>query len=77
VPGVDGVGPKTATQLVQKYGAIEAIISAANAIAEDSEIRNRKKIAENITSNVETLRLARRLVIALLRREVVTRPARA
>jgi DNA polymerase-1 len=62
VPGVDGVGPKTATQLVQKYGAIEAIISAAAAISEDSEIRNRKKIAENITTNVETLRLARRLV---------------
>jgi len=62
VPGVDGVGPKTATQLVQKYGAVEAIIAAAEKIAEDSEIRNRKKIAENITSNVETLRLARRLV---------------
>ncbi len=62
VPGVDGVGPKTATQLVQKYGAIESIIAASASIAEDTEIRNRKKIVENITTNVETLRLARRLV---------------
>jgi len=62
VPGVDGVGPKTATQLVQKYGDVESIIANLNALKEDSEIRNRKKIAESIESNTELLRLARRLV---------------
>lgn len=62
VPGVDGVGPKTATQLIQKYGTVEGIISNLNLIKEDAEIRNRKKIAEGIEGNIERLRLARRLV---------------
>lgn len=62
VPGVDGVGPKTATQLVQKYGSAEGVIAAVEKIQEDSEIRNRKKIADSIASNIEQLRLARKLV---------------
>jgi DNA polymerase-1 len=62
VPGVDGVGPKTATQLVQKYGDVENIIANIEALKEDSEIRNRKKIAEDIAANTQRLRLARRLV---------------
>lgn len=62
VPGVDGVGPKTATQLIQKYESAEGVIRSVQAIKEDKEIRNRAKIAENIESNPELLRLARRLV---------------
>ena len=62
VPGVDGVGPKTATQLVQKYGTTEGVIASVDKIQEDPDIRNRKKIAESIASNVEQLRLARKLV---------------
>lgn len=62
VPGVDGVGPKTATQLIQKYETAEGVISSIQAIKEDKEIRNRAKIAENIEANPELLRLARRLV---------------
>lgn len=27
IPGVPGVGPKTATQLLQKYGTIESLMS--------------------------------------------------
>lgn len=62
VPGVDGVGPKTATQLVQKYGTVEEIISRVEEIKNDAEIRNRKKIAETIEQNLEQLRLSRKLV---------------
>ncbi len=62
VPGVDGVGPKTATQLIQKYQSAEGVIQSVQAIKEDKEIRNRAKIAENIEANPELLRLARRLV---------------
>ncbi len=62
VPGVDGVGPKTATQLIQKYGSVEGVIANLAALKEDSEIRNRKKIAETIESNIEQLRLSRKLV---------------
>lgn len=62
VPGVDGVGPKTATQLIQKYESVEGVIAAINTIKEDKEIRNRAKIAEAISGNLELLRLARKLV---------------
>ena len=62
VPGVDGVGPKTATQLIQKYGTVESVIAQIDQIKNDAEIRNRKKIAESIEGNVELLRLSRKLV---------------
>lgn len=62
VPGVDGVGPKTATQLIQKYDSIEGVLASVDKIKEDSEIRNRKKIAEQIESDPAHVRLCRKLV---------------
>ena len=62
VPGVDGVGPKTAAQLIVKYNDVEGVISNIEAIKSDAEIRNRKKIAETIEANLDQLRLARKLV---------------
>lgn len=62
VPGVDGVGPKTAAQLIVKYRDVEGVISNIEAIKNDAEIRNRKKIAETIETNLDQLRLSRRLV---------------
>jgi DNA polymerase-1 len=62
VPGLSGVGPKTATQLVQQYGSVEAIITAVDQIKVDKSIRGREKLAENIAQNTETLRLCKRLV---------------
>ena len=62
VPGVDGVGPKTAAQLIEKYGNVETVIGSIEQIKADPAIRNRKKIAEQIESGVDTLRLSRKLV---------------
>ncbi len=62
IPGLNGVGPKTATQLIVKYGTVEGVIAAAEKIKEDKEIRNRAKIAATIESDAELLRLSRRLV---------------
>lgn len=62
VPGVDGVGPKTAAQLVQKYNSIEGVISALDTLKDDKSIRNRAKISQNIADNLDRLRLARKLV---------------
>lgn len=62
IPGLSGVGPKTATQLIEKYGGVEKIIAAAKEIEGDSTIRNRKKIAEMIESDPAILRLSRQLV---------------
>jgi DNA polymerase-1 len=62
VAGVDGVGPKTAAQLIEKYKSVEGVIASTAVLKDDASIRNRKKIAEAIESNPERLRLSRRLV---------------
>lgn len=62
VPGVEGIGPKTATQLIQKHGSVEEVIAKVGEIENDPEIRNRKKIAESIRSNLDMLRLSHKLV---------------
>jgi DNA polymerase-1 len=62
IPGLDGVGPKTATQLIEKFGSVEGVLSSIEAIKNDSSLRNRKKIAEALESQAETLRLSRKLV---------------
>lgn len=62
IPGLKGVGPKTAAALVSKYGDVESIIARADEIADDKSIRGRKKIAERLGEDVDLLRLSRKLV---------------
>lgn len=62
IPGVSGVGPKTAAQLIQKYGDVENVIASVNEIENDASIRGRAKIAATIKEEAETLRLSRKLV---------------
>ncbi len=62
VPGLSGVGPKTATQLVTAYGSVEEILNRVAEIEENSSIRGRVKIAEIIRTDPEALRLSKRLV---------------
>jgi len=62
IPGLSGVGPKTAAQLIEKYGDLENVIKSAEIIREDKDIRNRKKIAETIELEADTVRLSRKLV---------------
>lgn len=62
IPGVDGVGPKTAAQLVNNYGDIEAILNAADRIREDKSLRGREKVSQTIKTSGDLLRLSRRLV---------------
>lgn len=62
VPGLKGAGPKTAVQLIEKYGEVENIIKNVKEISEDKTIRNRQKISQQIESDVELLRLSRKLV---------------
>lgn len=51
IPGIPGIGPKTATQLLADYGSIE------NLIAHASELKG--KLAEKVASNVESARISR------------------
>ena len=54
VPGVPGVGPKTATTLIRKYGTVE------NVIAHAGELKG--ALSSKIRDNAELARLSRKLV---------------
>ncbi|MCB9556024.1 MAG: DNA polymerase I [Deltaproteobacteria bacterium] len=55
IPGVPGVGPKTATTLLQQYGSIERLLAELASI-------KRAKLRENLERNAEMLGLSRKLV---------------
>ncbi|MBB4639647.1 DNA polymerase I [Longimicrobium terrae] len=55
VPGVSGIGPKTAIQLIEQYGSIEDII------AHTAEIKS-KRAREALEAFADSARLSRRLV---------------
>lgn len=62
IPGLKGVGPKTAIQLIENYGSIEEIIKRKEEIIDDKSIRSRKKIKERLDEDEEILRLSKKLV---------------
>src|SRR6516165_11443809 len=55
VPGVPGIGPKTAAQLIGEYGDLETLLSRA------SEIKQEKR-RQTLIDNAEKARLSKRLV---------------
>lgn len=54
IPGVSGIGPKTATKLLQEFGDLENILSSVE------EIKS-KKVRESLKNSVEIARLSKRL----------------
>jgi DNA polymerase-1 len=55
VPGVPGIGPKTATQLIQEHGSLEAVLAAAESI-------KKPKLRQNLIDHADSARLSRELV---------------
>jgi DNA polymerase-1 len=55
VPGVPGVGPKTAALLIQQYGDLETVLANAESIA-------KPKLRENLIEHADNARLSRELV---------------
>ena len=55
VPGVPGVGPKTATQLIQQYGDVETVLAHAGEIT-------KPKLRQNLIEHADAARLSRELV---------------
>jgi DNA polymerase-1 len=53
IPGVPGVGPKTAVKWLQEYGSLDALIARADEV--------KGKAGENLRANLEQLRLSREL----------------
>ena len=55
VPGVPGIGPKTASQLIQEFGTVEAVLAAAPAMKPS-------KRRDMLIEHAEAARISRRLV---------------
>ncbi len=55
IPGVPGIGPKTAAQLLEEYGDLDTLLLRAG------EIKQEKR-RENILANADLVRLSRQLV---------------
>ena len=55
VPGVKGIGPKTAADLIREYGSVEGVIANIDAI-------RKPKLKETLAASVEMARLSRELV---------------
>ncbi|WP_353216956.1 DNA polymerase I [Sandarakinorhabdus sp.] len=55
IPGVKGVGPKTAAELITAYGSVEGVIANIDAI-------KKPKLKETLAASVDMARLSRELV---------------
>ncbi len=55
IPGVPGIGPKTAAELINRFGSLEAVLNGAEEITQN-------KRRENIMAHAEQARLSRQLV---------------
>jgi 5'-3' exonuclease len=58
IPGIPGVGPKTAVKMLEKYGCLDVIL---NAVDDDSEPFT-DKTRQSFKDNVEAVLMARRLI---------------
>jgi DNA polymerase-1 len=60
VPGIPGIGHKTAAVLLKHYGGLEALLLAPERVVE-IELRGRDAIAARVRAGAEAARLGRRL----------------
>src|SRR5205814_3469956 len=55
VPGVPGIGPKTASQLIQTYGDLETVLASTDEIS-------KPKLKQSLIDHADAARLSRELV---------------
>jgi len=55
VPGVPGIGPKTATQLIQQFGDLDAVLASTDQIT-------KPKLKQSLIDHADNARLSRELV---------------
>jgi DNA polymerase-1 len=68
VPGVPGIGPKTAADLVQQFGTVEGVLANLDSI-------KRPKLRENLEAHAEAARMSR--ILVELKRDLPLEPALA
>ena len=66
VPGVPGIGPKTAADLVQQFGTVEGVLANLESI-------KRPKLRENLEAHAEAARMSR--ILVELKRDLPLEPA--
>ncbi|MFN8391120.1 MAG: DNA polymerase I [Bdellovibrionota bacterium] len=62
VPGLKGVGPKTAEKLIEHFGSIDKLLEQPRAIEEIPGMRGAKSVREKVEAGSESLRLSLQLV---------------
>lgn len=62
IPGVKGIGPKTAIGLLENFGSVDSLIENASSISEIKGLRGAKSVQVKVESSVDMLKLSRDLV---------------
>ncbi len=62
VPGVKGIGPKTAEQLISHFGSINELVSRIDEIISIPGLRGAKGVKDKIEQNIENLSLSLKLI---------------
>ncbi len=68
IPGIKGIGDKTAAALIQRFGTIDNLLANLDELAQAADIRGAKKLATTLREQAEVARLSRSL--AVVRRDV-------
>ncbi len=68
IPGVKGIGEKTATVLVQRFGGVAQVLARLGELEAAADIRGAKRLAAMLREGAELARLSREL--AVIRRDV-------
>jgi DNA polymerase I len=63
IPGVRGIGPKTAEALIGHFGSIDSMLQDLSKITEISGLRGARTLQSKLESASESIRLSRSLVI--------------
>jgi len=61
IPGVKGIGEKTATALIQQFGSLESVLARLDEVERSTAIRGAKKLAATLRAEAETARMSRTL----------------
>lgn len=68
IPGVKGIGEKTAATLIQRFGTVDNLLERLDELESATDIRGARKLAATLRADPESARLSREL--ATVRRDV-------
>ena len=74
IPGVSGLGPKSAATLIQEFGGIDKLLASVDSVKKDGLREKLKAAREQIAQNREMVRLDLDLPLPLPLEELVVRP---